>query len=543
MASAELAYFFRHSVLRDAAYQLQLPADRARLHAFAFSILEILHGEFAHSAEAALELADHASLGAIHDAALAPAEKRWLTEAAALAEQQSTSDFAADLWLRVRALAANTPFEAIEATLNAAGNLLQAGRYKEAEQLLSDVSKNPMARITDLFKAAQHLSAVKLAQQRFAEAREDLALLRTRYSELIDPVMDLKLLTNEVLAGKADGAAGSEHLALQGIAKARALNQQHILTTLRLNLANIYRLNGRARESLPILQDEFDAAWQRGANSWIVRIGINLAWTHLALDDVKAARACAEKIAPYVGDAGLVVRHAHEFLLSTISENEGKGDEALDHLVVALDLVLELGQVRDAANTLHSVVLHCAKAGNRAEVSRWLTQFEQLAVTTQDIKALERYEAARSLDFGRRGENEKAFEACQNALGYARKLRAAREESLHLGNAGLHATVLGLPDAEANLQDARRLASSLGETYQLAWWEMRLAIVAALQGRSVGERLARVVQLLSGRFPPARLKREIDSLQEQIARTSKARGVKLDALSQELARLFEMATA
>lgn len=28
---AELAYLFRHALLRDAAYQLQLPGDRARL--------------------------------------------------------------------------------------------------------------------------------------------------------------------------------------------------------------------------------------------------------------------------------------------------------------------------------------------------------------------------------------------------------------------------------------------------------------------------------------------------------------------------------
>lgn len=39
---AEQAYLFRHALLRDAAYQLQLPADRARLHGLAAALLEDL---------------------------------------------------------------------------------------------------------------------------------------------------------------------------------------------------------------------------------------------------------------------------------------------------------------------------------------------------------------------------------------------------------------------------------------------------------------------------------------------------------------------
>ncbi|KAF0245292.1 MAG: hypothetical protein FD180_1697 [Planctomycetota bacterium] len=44
MSSAETAYLFRHALLRDAAYQLQLPGDRARLHGLAFEVIEALAG-------------------------------------------------------------------------------------------------------------------------------------------------------------------------------------------------------------------------------------------------------------------------------------------------------------------------------------------------------------------------------------------------------------------------------------------------------------------------------------------------------------------
>jgi len=41
---AESAYLFRHALLRDAAYQLQMPSARARLHGLAFELIEQLFG-------------------------------------------------------------------------------------------------------------------------------------------------------------------------------------------------------------------------------------------------------------------------------------------------------------------------------------------------------------------------------------------------------------------------------------------------------------------------------------------------------------------
>lgn len=43
-ANAELAYLFRHAMLRDAAYNLQLPGDRARMHWLAHSLIEAAFG-------------------------------------------------------------------------------------------------------------------------------------------------------------------------------------------------------------------------------------------------------------------------------------------------------------------------------------------------------------------------------------------------------------------------------------------------------------------------------------------------------------------
>ncbi|MBI2923071.1 MAG: hypothetical protein HYY18_18610 [Planctomycetes bacterium] len=42
--TAENAYFFRHAVLRDAAYQLQMPGERSQLHRLALEAIEALCG-------------------------------------------------------------------------------------------------------------------------------------------------------------------------------------------------------------------------------------------------------------------------------------------------------------------------------------------------------------------------------------------------------------------------------------------------------------------------------------------------------------------
>ena len=55
---AEQAYLFRHALLRDAAYQLQLPGDRSWLHGLALAILES-SPDLSQRIELASEMADH----------------------------------------------------------------------------------------------------------------------------------------------------------------------------------------------------------------------------------------------------------------------------------------------------------------------------------------------------------------------------------------------------------------------------------------------------------------------------------------------------
>jgi len=90
---AESVYLFRHALMRDAAYQLQMPAERSRLHALALDVLSELAGADAGFATAsAFEIAEHAKAAQVAAAepalfeSLCAQEARWREKAARDAE-------------------------------------------------------------------------------------------------------------------------------------------------------------------------------------------------------------------------------------------------------------------------------------------------------------------------------------------------------------------------------------------------------------------------------------------------------------------------
>ncbi|MCC7509334.1 MAG: tetratricopeptide repeat protein [Planctomycetes bacterium] len=115
MPSAETAYLFRHALLRDAAYDLHLPQDRARLHGLALALLEgVLQSSRpqgdSDQADAwtadpqpidafALELAHHARLAQPIAGEKATAAREWYTARAAdYAERHYRHGHALELW-------------------------------------------------------------------------------------------------------------------------------------------------------------------------------------------------------------------------------------------------------------------------------------------------------------------------------------------------------------------------------------------------------------------------------------------------------------
>lgn len=138
---AETAYLFRHALLREVAYRLQLPGDRARAHARALAAMEELSGGrpreeslarpmVPHATDAfAAELAEHAKRAG----APAGTEALYLRRAALLLSRRFQYAPALDLWLRYEELVDGA--ERGRALLRGASAARHLGRAPLAEAL------------------------------------------------------------------------------------------------------------------------------------------------------------------------------------------------------------------------------------------------------------------------------------------------------------------------------------------------------------------------------------------------------------------------
>ncbi len=156
--SGENVYLFRHALLRDAAYQLQLPSTRARLHELAFELVEAALGgraphmpaldllekaDFApHSTDAAAdELAGHAlaaSEGPKREFFLSM-HARYLRRHAEHCQRSFRNEEAVAAW-RALSLVEGTR-ERCAALQRSAEVLSKSGRRREAEDLLIEALK------------------------------------------------------------------------------------------------------------------------------------------------------------------------------------------------------------------------------------------------------------------------------------------------------------------------------------------------------------------------------------------------------------------
>ncbi|MBE7491776.1 MAG: tetratricopeptide repeat protein [Planctomycetes bacterium] len=139
MTSSGQVYLFRHALLRDAAYELQPPSDRARLHALALHLMEQAFGGQAplpgagafepHGTDAvALELAGHARVSG-NESRL----RLYLERAAEVAERSFHNHEALECWRELAVLLADD--RSAEVLRRAAIIAFHVGDIGLAEQL------------------------------------------------------------------------------------------------------------------------------------------------------------------------------------------------------------------------------------------------------------------------------------------------------------------------------------------------------------------------------------------------------------------------
>jgi tetratricopeptide (TPR) repeat protein len=379
--NAELAYLFRHALLRDAAYQLQLPGDRARLHTLAFEIIEQLHGgrapeppplEGAASIpfmpqaidEVAEQLADHlllASAGAKQPALC----RLYLRRAAETAERNFRTHTARSLF---EALASRLEGAAKgEALRRAAEMAVLCGNPKDAIPILAkaiklqraakrrDLAAIAIACLAGIFKDT---GLIKKAEAKYRLA---LALVREAGERRTEGII-LANLANVCWEDARLDEAENLHKAAEAIH--REVQNVLSLGILKANLAGIYHVTGRLEmaatayhDALAVLVKETDRL-HRGV------ILQNLALLQKSVGELGEAERNLESAIAIHRECGNLRSEGNSLgNLAALYRETGRLAAAEEKFVLALDILRDVGRPRFESNHLCGYALLLIETG------------------------------------------------------------------------------------------------------------------------------------------------------------------------------------
>lgn len=350
---AEQAYLFRHALLRDAAYQLQLPGDRARLHRLALELVEQLvspRGPLQSPHPAALEMAGHARMareGADADAELAKRELRYLKLASMYAQQVFDMGGMIACDQRIAAMPGLPVATRVQALRNVVFGCFDLGRAAEARRFLEQA----LALAEQIAGHPLHVDilvhqgrALKLEGQH-AQAHEvflralELALKAGDGETLARTRIDFSTFLHE----RGEHAQAEREL-LQALEFVQRVNFAPGLAIVRANLGPVVAALGRAAEAVALLSAAL-AGFEAGGDSRGQGVTLARLAAAYAIDgDYQKAERALERALALVEQARDNA-HVAEFLVQQgeLRERQGRHHEAREQAIRALALFTEHG--------------------------------------------------------------------------------------------------------------------------------------------------------------------------------------------------------
>ena len=425
---AEDAYLFRHALLRDAAYQMQIPRDRAALHKLAILCIEAVHGGPAplpdmsdieafdiplHPLDpVAAELVQHAELaqtmecadGFDTQSAANKALSLYLQRAACHCDRMHRSSEGATLWRRAGELSAGEI--RLACLLRSATSAHRDGNPRLAEALLLEVVEGG--------RGGSEGRLVEIAQTKLASVLRELG----SYTE-------------------------SEEFGLSALKSARARSDFTQEAIALGNLGTIYRETGRVEEA----EDCYKQSLK------LFRTASATRYEAVAL----ASLAALYQVTRRAGSA-----------LSMYSE--------------ALRLSQDAGDLRFKGMTI----------GNMGIVFQGTKRFEEAERCYEQALAIHREVGNRRSEgivlgnyagmIRETGDPKRAAEVYESALSIHRELENRAFEGGHLGYYAICLIELGRhEEAKAAWQTARQLLAQHGDTVQInrGWARVREACINA----------------------------------------------------------------
>ena len=434
MPSAEKAYLFRHAVMRDAAYQLQMPTERATLHHLCIDILlEVIPGASEVLAE---QMVKHCERSL--ETELEPAEHTRINE---LLLQ------CLDNWAK----RARSNFSHLEAR-------------KIFERLASNPATDPALRAESLRNAGVEdwfLGNLKRADERLAKA---LQAARTAGSMAVEAATLANLSVTATMLGRPlDGI----QLATEGLAAARRSQDQFAQIAAMSNLGNAYLQSSQMESAVKAFSKAYRLARRfkdhRRAIAILMNIGLALHHSghhneaeryylqtleNLEVEDKKTRATTLGNLATLMNDSGRLEQSisTYEACLK-LCEEIGDSRSLAAFLVSYANPLRDVGRVNDSLQAANMCIRMARETGEPRSIAMGLCgrgyslvllgQNEEGEISLADGISLLHEIRQKELESSYRRVlaehylNEGEFGPAENELRLA--LKAARE----LGHAGM----------------------------------------------------------------------------------------------------------
>lgn len=344
---AEQVYLFRHAVLRQAAYQLQPPLQRARIHELALEILESLPGTG--SPAFALELAEHAAFaadGAPEDRAAILREKHLRYLATGADHARFNYDYAAaeSALHRLFALAATDPERRMMAADMLADLCQRQGRHAQARQWFEQVVDHGTS---DIYRgrARIHLAWQALEQGDFAQAERHAVRGEALNAKSPDPRLTIAWMLyharHHALSGRHDEASERQRAALE-LAESTGDWIQAAIS--HLNLAEAMSAMGRLDDAMLHLDSAESHVQKPTAENWRAQVALGRADVLRLQGRHAEALAALDRVYRFARSTGSMGLYATVLIRrAQVLEEQGQTTAALREATHAAAIATEIG--------------------------------------------------------------------------------------------------------------------------------------------------------------------------------------------------------
>ncbi|MBX3473116.1 MAG: hypothetical protein KF754_01895 [Planctomycetes bacterium] len=417
----ESDYLFRHAALRDAAYALQVPSERARLHRIVFEIMEQLVTE-EDRAQVALALAEHALMAqrgvTWAGDSLHRKELEYLQAAAITAAARYENDLAARLFDRVADHPLCTQGQRVDAMVECGTILWFAGKRQAAIRKLDAAVQGASSDLPRLAFALIERGALYRDLNQLDRAQRDLCLALDVARDCADRKLQLRAMGNlSTLRQRGKSAAEVEAMYAPVLAMATELGNARAIGISKGQIAQACSENGDYARAESLLIESLQLLRQTGdsMNEAVMLATLGMTFLERGDGDVRGAR---QKAAAYFREA---------LRVNNSIGNRPQQPECYAGLARAC---LDLGLVQEAQRHARLAVAEGQELGKPASVASAmfvLGRLHELAGELADAEATWRqgFEIAREL-----GLNEPTRKLRQSLSGLLRKTGRLREAEL-----------------------------------------------------------------------------------------------------------------